>query len=532
MLSAKSGFFRDKALKLFLTVWIVYAFYLQMFGLSGMANSQSALTAAIVNEGSFSIDAYYRAGGGGIAFYDGHYYSGQAPGISFISVPLYLAAKPIFYILPQGWVDYIIGRLDSYGADLPADYHGNEKIPSDYFPGLSSRQVLEYLIISGFILPVFTTSLVSALSVVLLYLFLKKFTGNDKLRTAIALFYAFGTILFPLSTEFFERPIAIALIFAAFIILFKVRHERLKAKKSAIFAAGTLAGISVWFDYFHLIAAALLFLYLLFIIAKQKAKEAGSAWIFNLSKSKLILLLPFIIGAAIPVVLLSLYFYIVFDNPFTQSYAYTVIPESVHTVSGILNIKFPTINTLFRMLEFFIYSPIILLALYGVHMALSKKDAHYPEALAVLIFTITTFIYASLLAFAYPSSIAPSFKRYMTPILPFIFIFLPYIFAGAKALKMRNMKVLFVALGILSIFMNWMSAQFGGHQGLGHFNLDSKQFEVIPQLLENGPSSSFLRAFAGVFGADPLLIGLIGLTILISILYIVWRPYLETKPAS
>lgn len=527
MLSAKSGFLRGKALRLFLTVWIVYAFYLQMFGLSGMANSQSALTAAIVNEGSFDIDTYYRVGGGGVAFYDGHYYSGQAPGISFISVPLYLIAKPIFYILPQDWIDYLIGKLNSYGTRLPADYYGNEKIPSDYFPGLSSRQVIEYLIISGFILPVFTTSLVSALSVVLLYLFLKNFTGNDKLRMAIALFYAFGTILFPLSTEFFERPIAIALIFAAFIILFKLRHEGLKAKKSIIFASGILAGISVWFDYFHLIAAALLFLYLLFIIAKQKAKEAGSTWIFNLSKPKLILLLPFIVGAVIPVILLSLYFYIVFDNPFTQSYAYTVIPESVHTISGILNIKFPTINTLFRMLEFFIYSPIILLTLYGVYRALSKKDDYYPEALAVLIFAITTFIYVSLLAFAYPSAIAPSFKRYMTPILPFIFIFLPYIFASAKALKMRNMKLLFVALGIFSIFMNWSSAQFGGHQGLGHFNIDSKQFDVIPQLLENGPSSSFLRTFAGVFGVEPLLLNLVGLAILILIFYIIWRPNLE-----
>ena len=525
MLSSNS-FFRGKTLRLFLTVWIVYAFYLQMFGSSGMANSQSALTAAIVNEGRFEIDTYYMAGGGGIAFYNGHYYSGQAPGISFTSVPLYLAAKPIFYILPQRLVDYLIGRLDSYGAGLPVDYYSNEKIPSDYFPGLSSRQILEYLVIAGFILPVFTTSLISALSVALLYLFLKNFTGNDKLRMAIALFYAFGTILFPLSTEFFERPIAIALIFAAFIILFKVGHEGLKAKKSIIFAAGALAGISAWFDYFHLIAAALLFLYLLFIISKQKAKEAGR-WIFNLSRPKLLLLLPFIAGAAIPVILLSLYFYIVFDNPFTQSYAYTMIPESVHTISGILNIKFPTVGTLFRMLEFFIYSPIILLALYGVYRALSKRDAYYPEALAVLIFAITTFTYASLLAFAYPSAIAPSFKRYMTPILPFIFIFLPYIFAGAKALKMR--KALLVALGILSIFMNWTSSQFGGHQGLGHFNFASKQFDVISQLLENGPSSSFLRAFAGVFGADPLLLSLIGLVILILVLCIIWMPYQRKK---
>jgi len=230
----KSNFFRSKEFKLFLTVWIIYIFYMQMLGASTMANSQSALTASIVNEGRFEIDTYHRVAGGGKAFYDGHYYSGQSPGISFISVPLYILSKPIFNLLPERLIDSLFEKLENYGESLPIDLNGNKRIPSNYLPDLNKRQILEYLIISGFILPVFTTSLFTALTVLLLFLLLKNITGNEKLRLMITLFYAFGTLAFPLATGFLERPIAISFIFAAFIILFKIRHKNLKSKGSTI----------------------------------------------------------------------------------------------------------------------------------------------------------------------------------------------------------------------------------------------------------------------------------------------------------
>ena len=222
-------FFKTREFKLFLTVWIVYIFYLQMFGHSCMANSQSALTAAIVNEGRFKIDTYYKTSCD-IAFYDGHYYSGMAPGISFISAPIYAVSKPLFYLLPQELIDFVYEKIEDYGAALPVDFEGRKKTPSNYLPDLNKRQILEYIIISGFILPVFTTSLFSALSALLLYIILKNFTRNEKLRIIITLAYAFGTLMFLLSTEFFQRPIAIALMFAAFTILFKIKHKEIKLR--------------------------------------------------------------------------------------------------------------------------------------------------------------------------------------------------------------------------------------------------------------------------------------------------------------
>ena len=153
-------------------------------------------------------------------------------------------------MLPQSAIDSLFEKLESYGGKLPVDYEGEKKVLSNYFPNLSKREILEHLFISGFILPIFTTSLISAIAVVLLYSILKKFTSDERLRMLIALFYAFGTLVFPLSTEFFQRSIAAALMFAAFFILFKVGHKELKPEWPIIFVSGLMAGFSAWFDYF------------------------------------------------------------------------------------------------------------------------------------------------------------------------------------------------------------------------------------------------------------------------------------------
>ncbi|MBW2976715.1 DUF3488 domain-containing protein [Candidatus Woesearchaeota archaeon] len=505
------NFLKTKEFKLFLTVWIIYAFYIQMYGSSCMSNSNSALTAAIVNEGRFEIDTYYKATCE-IALYKGHYYSGMAPGISFISAPLYAVGKGIFGLVPDSSIDSLYGKLENYGTALEADYKGEQKIISNYFPDLNKRQILEYLFISTFILPVFTTALFGAISAVLLYIILRSFTKNEKLRILIALFYALGTLLFPLATEFFQRPIAITLMFAAFTILFKVKHHEIKKCRIAFLVAGLLAGLSVWFDYYHLIPAGLLFFYILTFKARKNR--------FNLSG-----LAKYAIGAAIPLMLLLFYHYVVFDNPLTTPYKYKPQIDE--------GIKFPSRNITFRLFEFFLYSPIIIFALYGLYKAVSKKDDYYPEALGTLIFFIATFVYASLLAIVvvyYPGFLPASHKRYMLPAVPYLMVFLSYALANhATKDKKSRINTAILIVGFISIFFNWTAAQFGGHWALTQFDVDTRQLTVIPQLLGNGPSSSFLHTLSGVLGWNSLILNIAGLIILVLVISLIWKPYLPRK---
>jgi hypothetical protein len=518
---SKFAFLKTKEFKVFLTIWVVYIFYLQMFGSSCMANSQSSLTAAIVNEGKFEIDTYQKISCD-IAFYKGHYYSGQAPGISFISVPIYMLSKPIFYILPQNLIDSSFKKLEKYGYKLPADYWGNKKVLSNYFVGLNKRQILEYIFISGFILPIFTTALFGAITALLLYMFLKRFTKNEKLRLVTTFLYAFGTILFPLSTEFFERPIAITLAFAAFFILFKIRNKELKPKGSTIFASGILIGISAWFDYFHLFVSGLLFLYLLsFCIKFNKPRT------FNLNKPTIFLLLKFIAGVLIPALLLFSYFYIIFDNPLANSYTHRTVSTSDASISGLLNIKPPSTHTLVSMLEFFTYSPIILIALYGVFKAILARDRYGHDAWYIAIFGIFVFIYATLLTLAYPDAIASSFKRHMTAIFPYTMLLLPYAILddNKKTISKKIIKIL-VVVSIISVFFNWTAAQYGGHHALTQYNIDENRFITGVDFFQNGPSSDLLTTLAGVLIINSLLLNIIGLVILVLLIYLIWKPYL------
>jgi len=510
----KIQFYKTNGFKLFITVWIVYSFYLQMFGSSSMANTQSALTAAIVNEGRLEIDTYHKAGGDGNAFYNGHYYSGQAPGISFISVPIYFISKQAFNLIPDSIINPLFDKLEAYGSYLPEDWKGEKKVLSNFFIGLNKREILEYVLISGFILPIFTTALITALSVVLLYSLLKNFTSDTRLRMLISLFYAFGTLLFPLSTEFFERPVAIALTLASFYILFKIRHGIIKSAKNRIFLAGFLAGLAVTFDYFHILLAGLLSLYLLNFIIK--------------SSKRIRLLLYFLIGISIPLLLLGLYQFSVFDSPFTTSYTYRDNPDSNSiNLSKLSNIILPDSEMIFNMVIFFIYSPIIIFAMYGLYTALTRKNRYFDEAVLTLvaiavIFVFSTMVVLSLQA-AHPLAQA-SFKRYLTPMLPFLLIFVPHSFPKQKLNRNSRMKIAFFVLGAISVFMNWVSAQFGGHWALGHFNLSAMRFVYIEQFLETGPSSSFLNALSNAFGLNSLIINLAGLAILSLIIYIIWKP--------
>lgn len=523
---------KSKEFKIFITVWLVYIFYLQMYGSSCMANSQSALAAAIVNERRFEVDTYKNVSCD-LAFYNGHYYSGMAPGVSFISVPLYILSKPMLYILPQEATDFLFERLENYGNTLPSDFWGNKKILSNYFSGLGKRQILEYVIISGFVLPIFTTALISAISAVLLYMLLKRFTGDDRLRLLITFFYAFGTITFPISTEFFQRPIAAALMFAAFFILFKLRHKELEPRGSALFGAGVLAGLSALFDYFYLFAAPLLFLYMLYPYADGpiKAKNIWKWPIFGLDKKKLLLLLKFSIGASIPILLLFMYQYAIFDNFFSTTYYHRAYLIAEGTVQELYKKSLPEKDTtslgllVFHILELFLYSPILILALYGLYKALRKKDRYYTDAVSAAIFAAFTLIFILGLVLFFHSGIGPSIKRYMSPMILYLMLFLPYIFPRNMLPKKNKAAFLFIFIGVISIFANWTSAQFGGHWALTHFNLKGSRFQIIEQFFENGPSSSFLNALAGVFGMNPLVLNIIGLLALIFILAVIWSPF-------
>ncbi|MEK6949930.1 MAG: hypothetical protein AABX34_06920, partial [Nanoarchaeota archaeon] len=118
-------------------------------------------------------------------------------------------------------------------------------------------------------------------------------------------------------------------------------------------------------------------------------------------------------------------------------------------------------------------------------------------------------------------------KRYMQPTVPYLMIFLSYIFTsnGVQKNKKSNIKNLVIIIGLISLFLNWTFAQFGGHGSLTEFNLE--KLDKVMRLLTEGPSSSFLSTLASVFGGNSLIFNIIGLAILASVIFLIWKPYLS-----
>src|SRR3989344_7398251 len=86
-------FLKRTEVKLFLTVFIVYLFFLSDYGGNWMADSIIDSAMAFVDTGEFIVDSYIK-GPQDNAFFKEHYYSGFAPGASFLVMPLYLIFKP------------------------------------------------------------------------------------------------------------------------------------------------------------------------------------------------------------------------------------------------------------------------------------------------------------------------------------------------------------------------------------------------------------------------------------------------------
>jgi len=83
------------------SIWLigVFALCFVYFFPSPVGPNEAAhldLTRAIVDHGSFTIDAYH-ANTEDVALYHGHYYVNKAPGQSLLGVPIYFAFKAMFH---------------------------------------------------------------------------------------------------------------------------------------------------------------------------------------------------------------------------------------------------------------------------------------------------------------------------------------------------------------------------------------------------------------------------------------------------
>ena len=388
---------RNTKVKIFLTVLLVYLFYIAPGYVTAGTNRYIILTKSIVEDRTFVIDKYSDHTRDK-AFFKGHYYIGAAPGLSLLAAPLYVILKPVLSAIPQ-----------------------------------AIYQNFEFSILNLFF-AFFLSVLPGAIIAVLLYDLLQKFDMKEKERILTVFICAFGTIFFYYSTRFLSQTLGAFALFSAFYLLF--RSKSTPSGNLSFFLTGICLGLAVLTDYMLAIGSFLIFAYGTLSFRKEK--------IFNY--------VFLILGALSIGAIYAYYHYRCFDNPFAMATTYSAmvgrVPLSFPRPRMIFELTFGTYRGMFM------YMPVLLFSVYGIALFFKKPEKKYmAEILLISTFSLSVFIVIAMFAnwiWPWGGDFGP---RYLLCFVPFLMIPLVFVYR-----KVKYKIILWVAA--LSMLINWCGVQY------------------------------------------------------------------------
>jgi hypothetical protein len=407
--------FSKKELKIFLTFFIIYSIFVHWAGWN--ENSRFDLTRVIVEEGRLETDSYFNQTSDR-SIINNHYYSNKAPSGSLVTVPIYASWK------------FLLKNI----LDMPEN-----KTPYYISHPIQKTEIIEYInpdfitLSSMIIAVVLTSSLFSALTVIILYKISAHFTNKEFYRILIILIYGLGTVTFPYASVYMGNSLATFFLVLSFYLILESRK-----KNKFILLAGLASGFSITIE---TLSFTVVLGFLIYLTTKKDRNKT------------LFFLVPILIGLS-P---LFVYNYLIMSNPFdfTQKYLDQSIWSSTEWKSrqsffGFeLNFKPPIILNLlmypYRGLLF--YNPLILLSIVGFYF-LNKKDKWL--SLTILF----SFLFLLLLNSSYfywwgGTDFGP---RFFLIVIPFLTI--PLLLILSKI----NLKIISIML-IISITINVLGLQ-------------------------------------------------------------------------
>lgn len=191
--------------KLFFTFFIIYVSFAYFVGTN--EDVRIYTTYSLVNEFNLDINEYTTNNGNYLIdqiTLGNNTYSNKAPGSVYLTLPIGLAIKLFF----------------------------------------DDMSLHKSLLLFSFMSIIFI-SIISSLSMILLYYILGYFTKKDKHKFAILTIYSLGTIIFQISRIYIPYVFANFLIMISFYLMLKSLYEN----KNYYFVSGLLASLSIFFEY-------------------------------------------------------------------------------------------------------------------------------------------------------------------------------------------------------------------------------------------------------------------------------------------
>jgi hypothetical protein len=390
------------------------------------------------------------------SWFDGHYYIGVAPGLSFLGAPATAVVAPIMTrIAPALWRPRFVR-------------HGLLHLASTWLV----------------IVPL------GALTALLVHRAHERLLRHRERSVFLTFCYVFGTASFYYAASFSSWPV-INVVSWLFIASVALSPEAPRPWVAVALGVGAALAFSV--NYF---GGILLPLFLGLLAFRR-------AW-----KSAFLLGVGFGLGA-VPTLL---YNWSAFGSPFSTGYQYR-IDANVNTLmsAGVQGFQFPSLVIALKLLVhpyygLFVYSPIMILALFGLRFVRREGVLAFGAAGALLVLALVAGRHAD-----FHSAAGGMGSRYLAPMLPFAWLLAV---RGADRVPARVVEY----LGLFSVAVAGMGAMFG-----------AKTIHLyVSQFLIRGPEVPALRWLAQVIEENTERhppVDALGLLLLLGVaLWLVWRP--------
>lgn len=454
------------ALILFLLLFFTYAYIYQGRMRGSSHNSRQYLLTAIVDDHSFIIDKYHK-NSSDKAFYNGHFYSEKAPGVTVLALlPFYLSTR-FFEILGWNIHTEIISIMRSWFAT------------------------------------VFSVGIVTALGGPILWLLLLRFVDAGS-AFVVTLVIFLGSAPFTYATMLQSHGIVISLTLYAMLLIeirasckgdYSFLRLKISQKKFLEVAVGICSGFIVASEF----SASVVSLALVLLLAQYGWKS---------------LIRAMLAGIAIALIVPG-YQWIIYGSPFTLSYRFSV-NYNLHHIHGFYGLQFPPDLYKFWLFLFspykglFFWTPFFILFFFGIFDLYRRSKVFSLLTIAIVIIQI-------LLISGWIGEggfyLGP---RYLACIIPFLAI--PCAYGYNRVPHLGRI------LGAVSIIFTGLATSISGRI------YPSVSFPLVqyylPRILQNHIETMNLGQVFGLHGLGSLLP--LAIVLIMGIVFI-WKSILEGK---
>jgi Dolichyl-phosphate-mannose-protein mannosyltransferase len=322
----------------------------------------------------------------------------------------------------------------------------------------------------------FFIALTNSLATIFLYKICRLYF-QETTAIFIALAYAFSTIAWPFATFLFQSdPSAAFDLLAAFLLLRMVRANKINLRGS-IFCGLALA-TAVTIDYVNAILIPIFLFYLLFSVRKESLQVVVKD------------LLGFFLAAFVSAGVIGAYDYLSFGNLFLTS-------ESLYLGGGLFSsfsepLDWGLLLNLFTPYRgLFIYSPILILGVYGFYKMLRSNVYDKDGVFILALFLGILFPYSKWYVLDAGLSYGP---RFVIPAIPFLLIPVGFVINEPKQRGNRILAYCLFAIGVVTNGIAALTSALAGTETswLRSPFLDS----AYPLFIQHNFDSWFLAPFA------------------------------------